>query len=47
MKYLGAQEARDGFFVDGAGSDFDDLGRLQSGVASDLRAGRRLEAQEA
>ena len=33
----GAQEARDGFFVDGAGSDFDDLGQLQS-VASDLRA---------
>ena len=25
-----SQEARDGFFVDGAGSDFDDLGQLQS-----------------
>ena len=33
-----AEEARDGFFVDGAGSDFDDLGQLHA-VASDPRCG--------
>ena len=43
-----AQGERDAFFVDGAGSDFDDLGQLQS-VASDLRAAeteaQRLEGE--
>ena len=38
-----AQGERDGFFVDGAGDEFDDLGDLQS-VASDLRAAE-TEAQ--